>query len=76
MSISENELKYKEEILILINEFIKISKKPDTNFLEDGMLKTLGLNDTNLSKESIECFQKMYTDDLVTADQIIELLKK
>lgn len=76
MSSSENELKYKQEILNLINEFVEISKKSDTDHLEDFMLKSLGLNGINLSDEAIDCFQKIYTNELSNTDDIIEILKK
>jgi len=76
MSISENELKYKQEILNLINEFVEISKKSDTDLLEDYMLKSLGLNSFNFTDEAIECFQYIYSNEVLTTDDIIEILKK
>lgn len=76
MSSSENELKYKQEILNLINEFVEISKKSDTDFLEDFMLKNLGLNGINLTDEAIECFQYIYSNEVLTTNDIIEILKK
>jgi hypothetical protein len=76
MSSSENELKYKQEILNLINEFIEISKKSDTNLLEDNMLRSLGLNGVNFTDEAIECFQYIFLNEVLTADDIIEILKK
>lgn len=76
MITTEYELQYKQEIISLILDFIKIGKSKNLNSQEEEMLNKLGLRELNFSDEDINLLSMIFETGNFSFDDILTILKK
>ncbi len=76
MITTEYELQYKNEIVSLILDFIKIGESNNLSLREEEMLNKLGLKDLNFSEEDISLLKMIYETGNASFEDILTILTK